>query len=61
MTQQNTHRLETLYELVRPLVIFQVFQDEHDKVVVLKFAEVLHHLAFNERLELAIDHILWSK
>ena len=61
MTQWDTHRLETLHKLVRPLVIFQVLQDEHNEVVVFKFAEVLHHLAFNERLELAIDHILWSR
>ncbi len=61
MMQQDTHRLETLDELVRPLVIFQVFQDEHDEVVILEFTQVLRHLAFDQRLKLAINHILWSK
>jgi len=38
-----THRFETFYELGGTLVVFEVLDDEHYDVVILKLTEIPDH------------------
>ena len=54
----RTYRFETLYELSWAFVVFEVFDDKHYNVVVVKFTEILDHQLLDERFQLAIDQLL---
>jgi hypothetical protein len=54
----RTHRFETLHELGRAFVVFEVLDDEHYNVVVVKFTEILDHQLLDERFQFAINQLL---
>jgi hypothetical protein len=54
----RTYRLEALHEFGRAFVVFKVFDDEHNNVVVVQFTKILDHQLFNEWLQLAINQLL---
>jgi hypothetical protein len=51
----RTYRFETLHELGGAFVVFEVLDDEHYNVVVVKLTEILDHQLLNERFQLAIN------
>jgi hypothetical protein len=38
------------------LVVFDMFQDEHNQVVVFQLAQILDHLPLYQGFQLAINH-----
>jgi hypothetical protein len=51
----RTYRFETLHELGGAFVVFEVLDDEHYNVVVVKLTEILDHQLLDERFQLAIN------
>lgn len=56
LEDSTTHRHESFDKLLGTLVVFEMLQNEHDEVVVLELSEILDHLAFDKRLQLAVNH-----
>ena len=51
----KTNRFQTLNEFLRRLVIFEMFNDEHNQVFFLHLTEEFNHETFDQRLKFTID------
>lgn len=56
--RDSTHRLEAFNQFRGRLVILEMFNDEHDKVIIIQLAQIIGHFVLRQAFKLAIDEVL---